>query len=80
MAETPTEVASSSILTNPDYGTLPILIQCCTCSEVNKALSTTSELVIVTNKIVKWDDKETELVIVGKDSVHFSNSELVMFQ
>ena len=59
--------------------------QCCTDStqcytKVNEAPTTTSEMVMVTHKMVKCDDKQSELV-TGKEMrivrIHFSNSELV---
>lgn len=60
MDETPAVVTSSSILTNPDCSTLSTSIQSCSAAEVP------SELVVVTHKIVKFDNKQTELVI-GKE-------------
>ena len=50
-------ISEDSIQTNPEYSTLP---ECCT--EVNEVSSTTSEIVIVTQKMIKLDDMQTEFV------------------
>ena len=66
--------SKDSIQTNPECSTLP---ECCT--EVNEVSSTTSEMVIVTQKMVKsLDDMQTEIV-TGNFFIpnHFCNSELV---
>ena len=67
--------SNSSILTNPECYTLSDSTQCST--ELNA--STTSKMVAVTCKMVKLDDKQTQLVS-GRNiciSIHFLNSELV---
>ena len=66
--------SKDSIQTNPECSTLP---ECCT--EVNEVSSTTSEMVIVTQKMIKsLDDMQTEIV-TGNFFIpnHFCNSELV---
>ena len=65
--------SKDSIQTNPECSTLP---ECCT--EVNEVSSTTSEIVIVTQKMIKLDDMQTEIV-TGNFLIpnHFYNSELV---
>ena len=68
--------SKDSIQTNPECSTLP---ECCSCTEVNEISSTTSEIVIVTLKMIKsLDDMQTEIV-TGNFSIpnHFCNSELV---
>ena len=71
-----TSNSDSAVVINSECLTLP---QCCT--EVNEVSSATSEMVmVVTQQIVEWDDKKTELV-TGKEHfryIHFSNSELVI--
>ena len=50
--------SKDSIQTNPECSTLP---ECCT--EVNEVSSTTSEMVLVTQKMIKsLDDTQTEIV------------------
>ena len=49
--------SKDSIQTNSECSTLP---ECCT--EVNEVSSTTSEMVIVTQKVIKLDDMLTEIV------------------
>ena len=65
-------ISEDSIQTNPECSTLS---ECCT--EVNEVSSTTSEMVIVTQKIIKLDDMQTEFVI-GNFFIpnYFYNSEL----
>ena len=66
--------SKDSIQTNPECSTLPE-----SCTEVNEVSSTTSEMVIVTQKMIKsLDDMQTEIV-TGNFSIpnHFCNSELV---
>ena len=48
--------SKDSIQTNPECSTLP---ECCT--EVNEVSSTTSEMVIVTQKMIKLDNTQTEV-------------------
>ena len=66
-------ISEDSIQTNPECSTLP---ECCT--EVNEVSSTTSEMVIVTQKMINLDDVQTEFV-TGNFFIpnHFCNSELV---
>ena len=67
--------SNDSTLTNPQSCTGST--QCYT--KVNEAPTTTSEMVMVTHKMVKCDDKQSKLV-TGKEvyiHIHFSNSELV---
>ena len=63
--------SKDSIQTNPECSTLS---ECCT--EVNEVSSTTSEMVIVTQKMIKLDDKQTEIV-TGNFLIpsHFCNSD-----
>ena len=68
--------SKDSIQANPECSTLPDH-ECCT--EVNEVSSTTSEMVIVTQKMIKsLDDMQTEIV-TGNFFIpnHFCNSELV---
>ena len=70
--------SSSTILKNPECFTLSNSTQCCT--ELNE-ISSTAEMVVATNKMVKKDDEQTaghELVI-GKEGLvpsHFFNADL----
>ena len=68
--------SNGNVQTNTD--TSSDCIQCCT--EVNELPPTTSsEMVLVTNRVVKLNDKQTELV-TGIDTVIpicYSSSELV---
>ena len=65
-------ISEDSIQTNPGCSTLS---ECCT--EVNEVSSTTSEMAIVTQKIIKLDDMQTEFV-TGNFFIldYFCNSEL----
>ena len=65
MVESPAVVMSDSC-------TVPSPIQCY--SEVNK-VPTTSQLVAVMCKIVKWEDEKSELVI-AKVNPHFTHSKI----
>ena len=66
-------ISEDSIQKNPECSTFS---ECCT--EVNEVSSTTSEMVIVTQKIIKLDDMQTELV-TGNFFIldYFCNSELI---
>ena len=50
-------ISEDSIQTNPECSSLS---ECCT--EVNEVSSTTSQMVIVTQKVIELDDMQTELV------------------
>ena len=67
--------SNSSVQTNPEYYTSTDSIQCCT--ELTSTAS--SEMVQVTNQIVKLDDKQSKLIIGIDNFIHsnHSNSELV---
>ena len=68
--------SNSSILTISECYTLSDSTQCST--ELNEA-SHTSKMIVVTHKIVKLDDKHTQIV-TGKNiciSIHLPNSQLV---
>ena len=68
--------SKDSIQTNPECSTaLPE-----SCTEVNKVSSTTSEMVIVTQKMIKsLDDYMQTEIVTGNFFIpnHFCNSELV---
>lgn len=83
MAESPAVMTDDGISENSEFFILTVSTKYCSqCSEVNKVpiSSATSEIVVVTCKMIQWDDKQRELV-VGKNMfplIYFPDAELVV--